>query len=225
MELSPGKRRAAFLVILVALAGLGIYLVAPGVFGSGRHTGSPAAAPSRQPPATPSATVPGPVSTPSQAAPSVPPPPSAGPVIGTSAGAIYQWLPFRPADLAAAAEVAVQFGDLYDTFSYSESPSAYARSLSPVTTSDLQAQLQRAYATPGLAGPRAGQKQVSTGKATITSLRAFGSGSLTFVVTITQKIVSTKGTTKSSDQFAETVVGGAGSWQVDDIEPASAGNF
>jgi hypothetical protein len=224
MELSPGKRRAAFLAIVVALAGLGIYLVAPGAFGFGRHAGSPAAGPSQEPSATPSATVPVPVSTPS-AAPSVPPAPTARPVIGTSAGAIYQWLPFRPADLAAAAEVAVQFGDLYDTYSYSESPSAYARSLRPVTTSDLEAQLQRAYSTPGLAGPRVDDKQVSTGRTRITSLRAFGPGSLTFIVTITQKITSTKGTSQSSSEFAETVVGGAGDWQVNDIQPASAGNF
>jgi len=224
MELSPGKRRAAFLAIVVALAGLGIYLVVPGVFGSGRHADSPAAAQSQQPSATPSATVPVPASTPS-AAPSVPPPPSTGPVIGNSAGAIYQWLPFHPADLAAAAEVAVQFGDLYDTFSYSQSPSGYARSLRSVTTSDLEAQLQRAYSTPGLAGPRVDEKQVSTGRAKINSLRAFGPGSLTFVVTITQKITSTKGSSQNTSQFAETVVGGAGNWQVNDIEPASAGNF
>jgi hypothetical protein len=224
MELSPGKRRAAFLAIVVALAGLGIYLVVPGVFGSGRHADSPAAAPSREPSATPSATVPVPVSTPSEA-PSVPPPPSTGPVIGNSAGAIYQWLPFRPADLAAAAEVAVQFGDLYDTFSYSQSPSAYARSLRSVTTSDLEAQLQRAYSTPGLAGPRVDEKQVSTGRAKISSLRAFGAGSLTFIVTITQKITSTKGSSENTSEFAETVVGGSGRWQVNDIEPASAGNF
>lgn len=224
MELSPGKRRAAFLAIVVALAGLGIYLVVPGVFGSGQHGGSSAAAQSQEPSATPSATVPVPVSTPS-AAPSVPPPPSTGPVIGNSAGAIYQWLPFRPADLAAAAEVAVQFGDLYDTYSYSESPSAYARSLRSLTTSDLEAQLQRAYSTPGLSGPRVDEKQVSTGKAKINSLRAFGPGSLTFIVTITQKIVSTKGTSENTSQFAETVVGGSGNWQVNDIQPASAGNF
>jgi hypothetical protein len=225
VELSPGKRRVAFLAIVVALAGLGIYLVAPGVLGFGRHADSPAAAPSRPPAATPSATVPVPASSSPQTAPSVPPPPTPGPVTGTSAGAIYQWLPFRPADLAAAAEVAVQFGDLYDTFSYSESPSAYARSLQPVTTSDLQGQLQRAYSTPGLAGPRESDKQVSTGKTTITSLRAVGPGSLTFIVSITQKITSTKGTSRSTDQFAETVVGGSGNWQVNDIEPASAGNF
>ena len=53
MELSPGKRRAAFLAIVVALAGLGIYLVVPGVFGSGRHAGSSAAAQSQEPSAMP----------------------------------------------------------------------------------------------------------------------------------------------------------------------------
>jgi hypothetical protein len=69
------------------------------------------------------------------------------------------------------------------------------------------------------------EKQVSTGRAKINSLRAFGPGSLTFIVTITQKVASTKGSSENTSQFAETVVGGAGNWQVNDIEPASAGNF
>ena len=42
---------------------------------------------------------------------------------------------------------------------------------------------------------------------------------------ITQKIASTKGTSENTSQFAVTVVGGSGNWQVNDIEPASAGNF
>jgi hypothetical protein len=223
MELTPGQRRAAFLVIVLALAGLGAYLIVPAVFGPGRRTVSPSAAQTPVPSATTS--VPAPVpSTPEQTAPP-PAAPSTGPVIGSSAGAIYQWLPFRPADLAAAAEVAVQFGNLYGTFSYSESASAYARSLQSVTTGQLEQQLQRAYATPGLSGPRVSQQQVATGKTTVSSLRAFGSGSLTFIVSISQKITSTKGTSHTSTQYAETVVGGAGSWQVNDIEPASAGNF
>jgi hypothetical protein len=121
--------------------------------------------------------------------------------------------------------VAVQFGDLYDTFSYSESASAYAKSLQPITANDLVQSLQRGYATPGLAGPRVKDKQVSTGKTTVGSLRAFGPGSFTFVVTIVQKITATKGHSNSSTQYAVTVVGGASQWQVSDIQLATAGNF
>jgi hypothetical protein len=84
--------------------------------------------------------------------------------------------------------------------------------------------LARAYATPGVAGPRLREKQVSTGTARISSLRAFGSGSITFIVTINQKITSTKGVSRNTGQFAVTVSGSGRSWQVTDIELAAAGN-
>jgi hypothetical protein len=161
----------------------------------------------------------------SSGAPSSPALPDPTAPIGSRGADIYQWLPFRPADLAKASEVAVKFGDLYDMFSYSESASAYAKSLQQIAASDLVESLQRGYATPGLAGPRVRNKQVSTGKATVNSLRAFGPGSFTFVVTIVQKITATRGSSNNSTQYAVTVVGGASQWQVSDIELATAGNF
>jgi hypothetical protein len=228
MEPTPGQRRAVFLVIVLALAGLGTYLFVPGSFGFGRRAVSPAAAQTQVPSASPAprttqpAAVPAPASS---AAPSSPAAPSPAAPIGSGAADIYQLLPFRPADLAKASEVAVQFGDLYDTFSYSESASAYAKSLQQITATDLVESLQRGYATPGLAGPRVKNKQVSTGKTTVNSLRAFGPGSFTFVVTIAQKITATKGSSRTSTQYAVTVVGGSSQWQVSDIELATAGNF
>ena len=65
---------------------------------------------------------------------------------------------------------------------------------------------------------------MSTGSAVINSLRAFGSSSITFVVTITEQITETPGQSRDSDQYAVTVAGGGSSWQVNDIELASAGN-
>ena len=63
------------------------------------------------------------------------------------------------------------------------------------------------------------------GNTMIDSLRAFGATSLTFVVTINQKITSTSGTNQQSQQYAVTVASnGGGSWQVNNIELASAGN-
>ena len=58
----------------------------------------------------------------------------------------------------------------------------------------------------------------------INSLRAFGPSSLTLIVTAGQHLVSSHGTTSGSTQYAVTVTGTGGSWQVSDIELESAGN-
>ena len=75
-----------------------------------------------------------------------------------------------------------------------------------------------------MASLRTQEKQTSTGSAAISSLRAFGSSSLTFVVTGSQHLVSSKGSTNGTTQYAITVTGSGTSWQVNDIELASAGN-
>jgi hypothetical protein len=120
--------------------------------------------------------------------------------------------------------VATRFGDLYGTSSYTESATGYVQRMRNVITSQLSQVLARAYATPGVAGPRVRQKQVSTAASGISALRAFGSGSITFIVAIHQKITGTKGISRSTGQYAVTVSGSGGSWQVSDIELATAGN-
>jgi hypothetical protein len=211
MDPTPGQRKAAFVVIVLALAGLGIFLVRPGASGSAAPAQSPPA--SRAPAATPSPAVTQPPAT----APA-PAPGSAG-----TAG-IYRWLPFTPSELTRAAAVATRFGDLYGTSSYTESATGYVQRMRNVITSQLSQVLARAYATPGVAGPRVRQKQVSTAASGISALRAFGSGSITFIVAIHQKITGTKGISRSTGQYAVTVTGSGGSWQVSDIELATAGN-
>ena len=57
----------------------------------------------------------------------------------------------------------------------------------------------------------------------IDSLRTFGPSSLTFIVTATQHLVSSHGTTNGSAQYAITVTGSGTSWQVNDIELSTAG--
>jgi hypothetical protein len=97
--------------------------------------------------------------------------------------------------------------------------------MSGLASSQLDGVLANAYSTPGVASTRRQQKQVASGTAVIDSLRAFGATSLTFVVTINQKITTTSGTKQQSQQFAVTVASnGGGSWQVNNIELASAGN-
>ena len=206
MDLSAGQQKALFAVVVVVLAGLGAYLIAS----PGKH---PATAPS--PSVTPS--------TPAQAAG----PPSAAPVpspTGASSVNIYQWLPFTEQELAQAAAVTTRVATDYNTFTYTETAAGYVAPMNGLITSQLSQTLKNGFATLGVAQTRTSQKQVSSGTATISSIRTFGSSSITFVVATTQKLTGTTGTATSSTQYAVTVSGQGSSWQVYDIEPASAGN-
>jgi hypothetical protein len=136
---------------------------------------------------------------------------------------IYRWLPFTESQLAKAASVVTQFGADYGTFSYHETTAEYTGRMQDLITSQLAQVIGRAYATAGVAKIRTRQKQVSAGSAVIDSLRAFGSSSLTFLVTIHQKITGTN-RSQPSTQYAVTVTGSNGGWQVNDIELASSGN-
>jgi hypothetical protein len=212
MDLSPGQQKAAFVLIVVVLAALGYYLVVPALTRSHDHnhaagTSTPGAGASAQP-----------------ATASAPPPAVTDSPAAAEGVDIYAWLPFTQRDLADAASVATQFSVDYDTFSYTETPSAYVGTMGGLITGELAATLESAYATPGVATLRTSQKQVSTGTAMIDSLRAFGPSSMTFIITADQQLASAKGTTSGSTQYAVTVTGSGTSWQVNDIELESAGD-
>ena len=214
MDLSPGQQKAVFVLVVVVLAALGYWLILPKVSHSGGHAQAATTPTSRSP---------------SSAAASAQPsgtPTSTATVSPTAAGNvnIYSWLPFTQQDLADAAAVTVKFGVDYNTYSYTESAAAYVAKMSGLITGELATTLQASYSTPGVATLRTSQKQVSTGTAVVSSLRAFGPSSLTFVITTGQRLVSSRGTTNGSTQYAVTVTGSGSSWQVDDIELASAGN-
>jgi hypothetical protein len=223
MELTPGQQRLVFVVVVLALAGLGIYLIQ----GRGSGGGTPAAAPSA------SATTPRPSASAPSAA-SVPPStvPAATPVSTAGGAQIYQWLPFTAADLSAAAQTTLTFAKDYSTWSYTESAAAYAAKFNGLATSTELATLKNGYTTPGVAGRRTADKQVSTGSGTIDSIRSFGTGqtsatgqpSITFVVTIDQQVTSTQPTSTVSNQYAVTVVSSGGAWLVHDIELSKLGN-
>ena len=220
MDLSPAQRVLAFVGIVVVLGGMGAYLLIPGVRSAVGQGHGPAGA-------TPSTSASGARGT-AAATParSAAPAPSVSPV-PTPAGSapdIYQWLPFSQSDLAKAASVAEAFGAAYDTFSYRESTSSYLASLRGLTTSELSATLARAYGTPGVASQRTQQKQVSSARTVINSIRTFGSGTLTFVVTIAQTVRTKQGKSQNNGQYAITLTGSGQSWLVNDVELASAGN-
>ena len=203
MELSSGQQRLLFVVVVLALGGLGIFLL-----GSRHRTATP-------PPARPPASVAPATST-----------PAAAPVTTTGGGAvnIYQWLPFTQQDISAASQATVAFAGDYENWSYTEPAQAYVAKMNGLVTTNLAASLQNSYATPGVAALRSAQKQVSTSSGGIASIRSFGTGSITFTVNITQRLATTSGTTNSSKQYAVTVVSNATGWQVNDVELAGAGN-
>jgi hypothetical protein len=216
MDLSPRQRVLAFLGIVLVLGGTGAYLLIPGV----------RAALGQGPPSSPRPTASAHSSGSAAPVPSSPPPSSAAPAGSPvpSAPNIYAWLPFSQADLAKAASVTKAFGAAYDTFSYQESAAAYAASMRNLASSELTGSLARGYSTLGVASQRTKQRQVSTAQAVIDSLRSFGASSLIFVVTINQRLHTNQGTSQGSSQWAITVVNNAGTWLVNDIEPAQAGN-
>lgn len=210
MDLTPGQRKAVFGLIVVVLVGLGVYMFVPGARGTG-----PAASPS---PPRHSATAPA-------VLPATPTPSPVPVAAGTpSAPDIYQWLPFTQSDLATAASVVTEFSDAYGTWSYSENTRAYLATMRNLVTPELSQVLAQDYSVPGVASARTKEKQVSAGSAVINSLRAFGSSSITFVVTIGQEITDTSGRSSVTGQYAVTVTSVGSGWQVDDIELASAGN-
>jgi hypothetical protein len=211
VELSPRQRTAVFIGVVIALAALGYYLVVPAVthsHGSAQASNAPASTPSA--PATEQTQAPAPAIQASAAA-------AGGPDI-------YAWLPFTQQNLAAAAAVVVRFSVDYNTFTYTESATAYVGAMGGLVTGQLAGTLRDVYQTPGVAKLRTSQKQVSTGTAVISSLRAFGPSSMTFIVTTGQRLATSHGTSTASTQYAVTVTGSGGSWQVSDIELESAGN-
>ncbi len=206
MDLSAAQQKALFAVVVVVLAGLGVFLLAP----HGSHPrGSPSASARSSAPAA--------AGSPSVAA--VPSP------AGSTNVNIYQWLPFTQTELGQAAAVATEVTTDYNTFTYTESADSYVARMNGLIASQLSQTLKNGYATLGVAHTRTSQKQVSSGTATIDSIRTFGPSSITFVVTATQKLTGNQGSTSSSTQYAVTVTGQGGTWQVYDIEPATAGNY
>ena len=220
MDLSPAQRVLAFVGIVVVLGGMGAYLLIPGVRSAvGQGHGAAGATPTASAPSAGRTAAATPARSTAPAASVSPVPTPAG-----SAPDIYQWLPFSQRDLAKAASVAEAFGAAYDTFSYGESTSSYQASLRGLTTSELGATLARAYGTPGVVGQRTQQKQISSARTVIKSIRTFGSGTLTFVVTIVQTIRTKQGKSQNNGQYAITLTGSGQSWLVNDVELASAGN-
>jgi hypothetical protein len=213
VDLSPGQLKAVFALVVVVLAALGYWLIRPAVSHS-HGQAQPTASPAPQSPVSAQS---------SGQSQSVPPSTGTAAPAATGGVDIYSWLPFTQQGLAAAASVTVKFLVDYDTYSYTENAATYVGTMNGLITAQLATTLRGLYSTPGVAQVRTSQKQVSTGTAVIDSLRTFGPSSLTFIATGTQHLVTSKGTSDGSTQYAVTVTGSGTSWQVTDIELSSVG--
>jgi hypothetical protein len=218
MELSTGQKRMLFVVLVVLLAGFGIYLIGPGR----SHDASPSASTSSGNPASAATTSPANLA----GVPSYQVAPTPLPVPTTIKSAnIYDWLPFTASDLKAAANVTVAFVAADDTFSYSDTTAGYGKRLSGYVSSSLLTSLQQTFQT-GL--PQWQQQQfTSKGAGTISSITSFGGKpqeSITFLVSITEQTTASGKTSTTTGQYDVTTVAVPGGWQVNDIEQAGQGN-
>jgi hypothetical protein len=228
MELSPGKQRLLFAVVVIALVGLGIFVI------RGRNQGNTAAPPATPAPSASQAAASGAATgTPAAASSAAASSPAASPPATAGGANIYQWLPFTQSGLTAAAKTTTAFANVYANTSYTETKAAYAAKLTGLTTPQEAATLENDFETPGISTTRTADKQVATGTPTIDSITSFGPqdppgppgpASITFAVTIAQKLASTSGTIASTPEYTITIVSTASGWQVDDIQLASLGN-
>jgi hypothetical protein len=223
MELSPAKQRLLFVVVVIGLVALGIFVI------RGRSDGN-AAAPAATPTPTPtqsSAAASG-AATGASAPASSPAASLAGATPPATAGAnIYQWLPFTQSDLSAAAKTTLAFANVYANTSYTETNAAYAGKLAGLTTTQEAATLEDGFETVGIRATRTEDKQVATGTPTIESINSFGAAptlTITFNVTIAQRLVSTSGTMNSTPEYTITTVSTGTSWQVSNIQLFSVGD-
>jgi hypothetical protein len=220
MDLNPAQRKLVFAVVVAVLAALGAFLILQGpLLGKHGNTSRGRAVGLTRPLSTPSS-APGlgsPEPSPGGLAAGATPPPVTG-------ANIYQWLPFTKAGLSAAADVVRRFAAAYASYSYTQSTASYERQMGGLVTPQLASVIARGFATPGVAQIRTREKQIATGTGQITAIRAFGASNITFVVAITQKVTGTQGTKQTTTSYAVTVTGAATSWQVEDIQLASAGN-
>lgn len=201
MELTPTRKKLLFAALVVIFVVIGLAITWPN---RGDRTG---AAPS----ASPSAST-----------------PSAAPVPTSSVDPakfdIYRLLPFNKQEFVAAATTAQSFAAAYDTYRYNQNPQEYTNGLKSLSTPDFAKTLNSASGA-GVGGQDLATNQVvSSGSASIASIRDIGDTSLIFVVNAHQDITSKAGTDTKDAQYAITVTGSGNDWKVYDFQPANAGN-
>lgn len=170
-------------------------------------------------PASPPAAHPTP---PPQASSSARPAATAG-TAGPRTSGVYRLLPVTARQLTAATATGAVFTRLYATYSYTEPASAYLARLQPYTAPVLQTALADAATTPGLRQLRDEQHASATCTVTVTAISDIASTAITVLVTARQH-TRTRATARTTvHDYAITLTPDGTTWQVYDIEPATAG--
>jgi hypothetical protein len=217
MDLTPGRQRLLFIVIVIVLVGLGAYLISSRNSGSGGTTAAPA---SPGPSASGGA---------ASATDGVPPTevPSPTPVSTAGGAEIYQWLPFSPADLNQAVTAADKFGAAYATWSYHDSPGDYGARLKNLVTPGELPKLEASFASGDAAQQRTASQQVSTATSSVERIFTFGTGpvSITFIIAVNEQVTAKGSQPDTQTGHYNVVVEQSGSgWLVNDIELQGLGN-
>ncbi|MEW9553545.1 hypothetical protein [Nonomuraea sp. NPDC050783] len=197
----PGDRRgAAFAVIVVVIAAVGIYLM------WADREDPPEQAAQAAPPTRVAIVTPTPLATASDAPFDV-----------------YSYLPMKKEQLAAAADLAERFTAEYGTFRYDEDAAAYAARLKAYTTPELGDLLTRTLTSAGTVEQNRDDQIVSTATARLKEIRQVEKGSIIFVVTGERKVTAKSGDKRLAEEYAVTVSELGSDWRIFDIMPADQG--
>lgn len=150
------------------------------------------------------------------------PAPKAAPAPRTAAQpGIYTLLPFSQAQLGTAYTAAARASSAYETFTWTDTPAAYGNRAAAWVTPSYLTYLEQTFGNATAEAARSRAHEHSTATSSVLSIRTFGPASITFIVSITQ----TDPDTNDSGGYAVTTQTTDGThWQVNDIEPAAAGN-
>lgn len=134
---------------------------------------------------------------------------------------IYTLLPFSQTQLNTAYTAAARAGAAYETFTWTDTPAAYGSRAAAWVSPSYLTYLEQTFGNATAEAARARTHEHSTAASSVLSIRTFGPASITFIVSITQ----TDPDTNDSGDYAVTAQTADGThWQVNDIEPAGAGN-
>ena len=148
----------------------------------------------------------------------------ASPQPSAAAVPLASLLPFPPARLQAAADLASRFTAAWDSWSWRQPPAAWLAALQPMAAASLEPALAQAAGDRGVLARRTAARQTARATVTALAIRDLTPGSVTITATAAQVITSSSGTSRASAAWAVTLTPDGSGWQVWDIEPAGAGN-
>lgn len=199
----PGDRRGlAFAAIVVVIAAVGIYIT---LWPDSGDPAEPAGGESNRPTSVAVAS-----STPLATASKAP-------------FDVYNYLPMKEEQLAAAADLAQRFTAVYGTFRYDEDPAAYAERLKAYTTPELGNVLARTMTSAGTVEQNRNDEIVSTATARLKEIRQIEKNSIVFVVAGTRQVAAKSGDKLLTEDYAVTVSQLGTDWRIFDILPATEG--